>query len=189
MYHVHLHNLSRSLLVHIILTLTHTLQLFYCMCSQERHVTLTHRHLSSGSQCCNTSVYHHHCYGNLYCIFTLFIPGASTTQSNENSNSNVEAYQMAFGVVVPVLIVIIIAGVVFYIVKHHPLKLGTSTTKENVSPIYENQELSNVAQQNMENQANALDPTYDHIDPADICIGTNLYDGIETDRVEYANVH
>ena len=110
---------------------------------------------------------------------------------NASDKNSIVAYQVAFGVIIPAFVIIIIAGVVFYLLKHHPLKLSTSTKRkgENVSPIYENQELSNVAQQNMENQANASDPTYEQIDTADIDINSSVYEMVETVRVEYMNVH
>ena len=105
--------------------------------------------------------------------------------------NNVQASEIALGVVIPVLIIIIIALVAYMIKKLHPQLLRKSTTGNPSTHCYENQDFKSVSKYSKPEkkaQANASESAYDEIDATDINMSSNAYDIVDTDKVEYETV-
>ena len=104
------------------------------------------------------------------------------------SGKGVDSYQVALFVVVPVFIIIIIAGVVYHVKKHHPQILRKSTKGNESAHCYENQDFNRGTKPERKIQANASEAAYDEIDSTDIDMSRNVYDQVDTDKVEYETV-
>ena len=96
--------------------------------------------------------------------------------------------QVALGVVIPVLlIIIIIAFVLFFVQRNHPTMLRKSTA--NNQPVhYENQVFRDGTNPQEAHPSNTSESAYDHIDAGDIDMRANVYDKVDTDKVEYETV-
>ena len=103
------------------------------------------------------------------------------------------SYQVALGVVIPVLlIIIIILLVLFYVQRNHPTMLRKSTANDQPvqppqeQPVhYENQVFHDATRPQEPHPSNTSESAYDHIDTEDIDMHVNVYDLVDTDRVEY----
>ena len=103
---------------------------------------------------------------------------------SSSDNNNIMPYQVTLGVVIPAFILIIIAGVLFFVLRSHPTMLRRSTS--NNQPIhYENQAFSGATKPNRTDPSNASESAYDNIDAGDIDMSHNVYDRVDTDKVEY----
>ena len=111
--------------------------------------------------------------------------------SDSFTGNNVEAYQIALGVVIPVLIIIdiiIIGGVIVYVKKLRTKLLAQSTTGDVATPYYENQDSNRRTRPGENAQAKASESAYDEIDTTDIDMSSSVYDRVDTEQVEYETV-
>ena len=112
--------------------------------------------------------------------------------TDSESDNNI-SYQVALGVVIPVLlIIIIIAFAIIFVLRNHLTMLRKSTANDQPAqplqeqPVhYENQAFSDGTKPNEIDPSNASESVYDHIDGEDIDMRANVYDQVDTDRVEY----
>ena len=108
----------------------------------------------------------------------------------------ITSYQVALGVVIPLfLIIIIIVLVLFFVQRNHPTMLRKSTSNtQPVQPLqeqpvhYENQVFHDDTNRQETHPSNASESAYDRIDENDIDMHANVYDRVDTDRVEYETV-
>ena len=104
------------------------------------------------------------------------------------SDNNNISYQVVLGVVIPLLIIIIIAVVLFFVLRNHPTMVRKSTSDEQTVH-YENEAFRDATKPSRTDPSNASESAYDNIDDEDIDMSANVYDQLDTDKVEYETVH
>ena len=112
------------------------------------------------------------CYYNSILVFSE----VSTVTSNS-------AYQVALGVVIPVFVLIIIAVVLYFVRRNRPSVVCRRSDPTDETVEYENQAFDGSTKASPES-------AYDHIDPEDIDMSSNVYDQVDEDgdKVEYETV-